>query len=72
MTRCATQTWAIIQLMRDFKIDLKRIFHADLGIVSHVGLGSTGHIQVQFVWLRERLLSDVLKAIKVDGKYNCV
>ena len=41
MTKCATQTLGMIQLMQDFNIVLKGVFHTDssaaLGIVSRVG-----------------------------------
>ena len=67
MTKCATQTLGMIQLMQDFNIVLKGVVHTDssaaLGIVSRVGIGRTRHIQVQYLWLQERLLENDLRAV---------
>ena len=72
MTKCATQTLGMIQLMQDFM--LKDVVHTDsfaaLGIVSRVGIGRTRHIQVQYLWLQERLLKNDLRAVKIGGKFN--
>ena len=74
MTKCATQTLGMIQLMQDFNIVLKGVVHTDssaaLGIVSRVGIGGTRHIQVQYLWLQERLLKNDLRAVKIGGKFN--
>ena len=52
MTKCATQTLGMIQLMQDFNIVLKGVVHTDssaaLGIVSRVAIGRTRNIQVQY------------------------
>ena len=74
MTKCATHTLGMIQLMQDFNIVLKGVVHTDssaaLGIVSRVGIGRTRHIQVQYLWLQERLLKHDLRAVKIGGKFN--
>ena len=74
MTKCVTQTLGMIQLMQDFNIVLKGVVHTDssaaLGIVSRVGIGRTRHIQVQYLWLQERLLKNDLRAVKIGGKFN--
>ena len=72
MTKCATQTLGMIQLMQDFNIVLKGVVRTDssaaLGIVSRVGIGRTRHIQVQYLRLQERLL----KQSKLVASSTCL
>ena len=74
MTKCATQTLSMIQLMQDFNIVLKGVVHTDssaaLGIVSRVGIGRTRHFQVQYLWLQERVMENDLRPVKIGGKFN--
>ena len=75
MTKAATQALSALQLLRDFDIMTKGMIMSDssaaLGIVQREGLGGrTRHIQVQYLWMQERVAREELAVKKIDTKRN--
>ena len=75
MTRTASQVIGLIQLLGDFfpKV-MKGIVRTDssaaIGIAARRGLGRTRHIQVQYLWIQEKVANSVIEVKKIGGKEN--
>lgn len=74
LIKCACQCIGIISLAADFGVELKATVMTDasaaLGISQRRGLGKFRHIDVQWLWIQERLHRGELKAQKIAGKEN--
>ena len=74
LTKTSSQALGVIQLLADFGWESKAVIYTDstaaIGMVSRQGLGRTRHIQVQYLWLQERMLQEDLQIAKVGGKDN--
>ena len=70
--KCACQSIGLISLANDFRISFKAQVMTDasaaIGIVQRKGLGKFRHVDVQWLWLRERMQNVTFKAAKVNGK----
>ncbi len=74
LTKGAAQTLGLISLGRDLGIQLSGLLHTDasatLGIVSREGLGKLRHVQVQYLWIQDRIRGGDLCASKIPGQQN--
>ena len=75
MTKMAVQIKGIMSLAADFEIDLKGKVRSDstaaIGIAHREGLGGRcRHINVQYLWIQERVRQGQLGLAKVVGKDN--
>ena len=75
ISRTASQVIGLIQLLADFfpKV-MKGVVRTDssaaIGIAARRGLGRTRHIQVQYLWIQEKVASSDFLIKKIDGKHN--
>ena len=64
----------LISLANDFGIDLGATLHTDasaaVGMVGRQGLGKLRHLNVQYLWIQDRIKSEELKVLKVPGTDN--
>ena len=75
MTKMAVQIKGIMSLAADFGIDLKGKVRSDsiaaIGIAHREGLGGRcRHINVQYLWIQERVREGQIGLAKVAGKDN--
>ena len=74
LTKAACLGIGAISLCKDFHIVLKLIVYTDSsaakGIVARRGLGKLRHLDVQVLWLQERVQRKHLQVKKVWGKEN--
>ena len=75
MTKMAVQIKGMMSLAADFEMDLKGIVRSDstaaIGIAHREGLGGRcRHINVQYLWIQERVREGQLGLTKVLGKDN--
>ena len=75
LTKTACQTLGAMQLLKDLGIEARGMVLSDsnaaIGMVQREGLGGrTRHIQVQYLWIQERVAREELKMKKVDTKQN--
>ncbi len=74
LTKGAAQTLGLIAMARDLGIEAGGMLHTDasaaLGIVSREGLGKLRHVNVQFLWIQDRIRGGDLSAHKVNGAEN--
>jgi hypothetical protein len=63
-----------MSLARDFGFVLNSIVHTDstaaMGMVHRRGTGRTRHLDVQYLWLQEKVNNKTLRMAKVDTKLN--
>ena len=64
----------LISLANDSGIDLGATLHTDasaaVGMVGRQGLGKLRHLNVQYLWIQDRIKSEELKVLKVPGTDN--
>ncbi len=74
LTKGASQAIGLIALASDLGISLEAKLHTDasatLGIVQRQGLGKLRHINVQYLWLQERVRNGEMSVKKVAGIDN--
>ena len=75
LTKCACQVTGLQSMAMDFGLLLQGRVHTDssaaIGIASRSGLGGKArHIQVQYLWIQEKIKSGELDMKKVDTKKN--
>ena len=74
MVKGASALLGLISLAADMGIELKGRVHTDStaarGICNRRGLGKIRHIQIQYLWVQERLQSGDFQLFKVPGKEN--
>ena len=74
LTKVCAQVIGVMQMAKDFGMTLDACIHSDstaaIGIVHRSGLGRTRHIQVQYLWLQERVKEKELIVNKVGTKEN--
>ncbi len=74
LTKGASVTLGLMSVARDLGISLGATVHSDasaaLAIVQRQGLGKLRHLQVQYLWVQERVKRGDLGVKKVDGKQN--
>ena len=75
MSRTASQVIGMIQLLGDlFPQVMRGVVRTDssaaIGIASRQGLGRTRHIQVQHLWMQEKIANQEISVQKIDGKHN--
>ena len=74
MTKGAAQALGLISLAGDFGLTIGAKIHCDanatLGIVNRQGLGKLRHLNVQYLWIQERVRNGDLSVTKVYGKEN--
>ena len=61
-------------MAKDFGEELQAVVHTDstaaMGIVHRQGVGRTRHIDVQFLWIQEKIRNKKFAVAKVDTKKN--
>ena len=74
LTKGASQALGFVALGRDLGAYLHAVVHTDasatLGIVNRQGLGKLRHVNVQYLWLQEKVRDKTLSVIKVPGPEN--
>ena len=74
MTTAASQTIGMMSMAADFGESLEGEVKSDasaaIGIAHRRGLGKVRHIEVQNLWLQEKIADSKLKVSKVAGKEN--
>ena len=74
MTKAASQTIGLMSLAADFGEELTGEVMSDasaaIGIVHRKGLGKIRHIEVQDLWLQEKVAQEKLAVSKVAGAQN--
>ncbi len=74
LTKGAAQTLGLLSLAADFGISAEGQLHTDatatLGIVQREGLGKLRHVNVQYLWIQDRIRGGELGACKVPGTEN--
>ena len=59
LTKGASQTLGLMSLARDFGLELGGQLHTDanatLGIIQREGLGKLRHVNVQYLWIQDRI-----------------
>ena len=75
MTKMAVQIKGMMSLAKDFEADLQGVVRSDstaaIGIAHREGLGGRcRHINVQYLWIQERVREGQLGLSKVTGKNN--
>ncbi len=74
LTKGAAQTLGLLSLAADFGISAEGQLHTDatatLGIVQREGLGKLRHVNVQYLWIQDRIRGGELSACKVPGTEN--
>ena len=74
LLKCACQTLGIVNLVLDFGLHLQATVHTDasaaLAIANRQGLGKLRHIDMQWLWLQEKVKSGDALAREVAGKKN--
>ena len=74
LTKGASQTLGVISLLKDFGIQENATIHTDasatIGIVHRQGLGKLRHLNVQYLWIQDKVKNKELKVTKVCGKEN--
>ncbi len=74
LTKGAAQTLGLMSLAMDFGISANGRLHTDasaaLGIVQREGLGKLRHVNVQYLWIQDRIRGGELGACKVPGTQN--
>ena len=74
MTKTTAQLICMISMARDFEINWNGLVHTDsaaaLGIIRRRGLGTTRHINVQYLWIQEKINNKEMKAFKVGTLDN--
>ena len=72
--KCACQCIGLMNLTNDFDINLKTQImidaHVAFGVVQKRNFGKLHHIDVQWLWLQERMQNGEIKAAKANGKDN--
>ena len=74
LTRCAAQVLGLISAAWDLGVRREGKVHCDssaaIGIVHRRGLGKLRHIDVQYLWLQQRIRNKSLQVAKVRGTDN--
>ena len=74
LVKAASIAMGLISVMADFgetaKIELRADSSAAIGIAYRQGLGKVRHLDVQQLWIQQRVLSRELKLLKVMGVDN--
>ena len=74
LTKGAAQTLGLIALAKDLGVTMDGTLHTDasaaLGIVAREGLGKLRHVNVQYLWIQDRIRGGALTAQKVAGVDN--
>ena len=74
LVKGAAQTLGIMAMAQDFGIEINGGIRSDssaaIGITSRQGLGKLRHINVQYLWVQEKIKSNELKLDKVAGVDN--
>ena len=74
LTKGASQALGFIALARDLGAYIHAVVHTDasatLGIVNRQGLGKLRHVNVQYLWLQEKVRDKSLSVVKVPGPEN--
>ena len=72
--KAASETMGIASLAKDLGIELQTQIAVDataaIGTLSREGLGKAKHVDVQFLWLQERVRHGQMKIHKVHTKLN--
>ena len=74
LTKGAAQTLGLMSLAQDLGIAAGGKLHTDanaaLGIIQREGLGKLRHVNVQYLWIQDRIRGGELQACKVPGQNN--
>ena len=74
LTKAAAQTRGIMSTYLDFSIRMDCVVHTDanaaMGIVHRIGLGRTRHIDVQYLWIQQKVGNKELTVAKVSTHDN--
>ena len=74
MTKAAAQVLGLMSIAADFGMKINAIVRTDstaaMGMVHREGLGRTRHIQVQYLWIQEKLRNGFFGMQKVGTKEN--
>ena len=74
LVKGAATSLGIISLCRDLGIGVNVHIHSDasatLAIIQRQGIGKLRHINVQYLWIQERVRNGEIRASKVPGKEN--
>ena len=74
LTKGAAQTLGLISLARDLGLELEGTLHTDanaaIGIAAREGLGKVRHLNVQYLWIQDRVRGGDIKLSKVPGPEN--
>ena len=74
LVKAATQAKGLTSLLWDYGQEVDTTVHTDstaaLGIVHRKGLGKTRHIEVQYVWVQEKVHKNEISVQKIGTKYN--
>ena len=74
LTKGAAQTLGLMSLARDLGVTASGRLHTDanaaLGIIQREGLGKLRHLNVQYLWIQDRIRGGELQACKVPGRNN--
>ena len=74
LTKGAAQALGLMAMARDLGQELQAMLHCDasaaIGIVSREGLGKLRHLDVQYLWIQDRVRGGGLGLSKVPGKEN--
>ena len=74
LTKGASNTLGLMSLAADLGVSLEATVHSDasatLSIVNRQGLGKLRHINVQYLWVQDRVKAGEFSVTKVPGKQN--
>ena len=74
LTKGVAQALGLMALAPDFGIQLEARAHTDasatLGIINRKGLGRLRHMNVQYLWLQEKVKKGELRVSKIVGYSN--
>ena len=74
MVKGASQTLGIMSMAKDFGLTVNGRIDSDasaaIGIVQRHGLGKLRHINVQYLWLQDKVRMKELEVKKVPGQDN--
>ncbi len=74
VTKGASTSLGLISLARDLGLELEGTLHTDanaaIGIAAREGLGKVRHLNVQYLWIQDRVRGGDIKLSKVPGPEN--
>ena len=75
IVRATCETLGFITLVQDMGKEMNSRLHMDAlaaqGIIERQGLSKVRHLDVNTLWLQERLARDAVPLTKIPGPYNC-